>query len=254
MKKIAFLGSKGIGFSSLKFLLDHTSMLDIEIVAVFSNDRKISKTDPSIMDLAKSHSIPVFQDIDKIIELPSFELLISVQYHEILHQKHIDCAQELAINLHMAPLPEYRGCNQFSFAIIEGAEEFGTTLHVMEAGIDSGDILFERRFPILDTESVQTLHQKTTMESIQLFEDSIAKIIQGNYQRQPQSKYKGIRASGFHLRNEMDSIKQIDSTWPEEKIDRYIRATYFPPFAPPFTVIKGQKFDLSPNWRNEIPR
>ncbi|MBK8684503.1 MAG: hypothetical protein IPN26_05660 [Bacteroidetes bacterium] len=77
------------------------------------------------------------------------DFLISVQYHQILNERHIQKARTLAINLHMAPLPEYRGCNQFSFAILDQYPEFGTTLHVMDERIDHGDILFEKDSPYL---------------------------------------------------------------------------------------------------------
>jgi methionyl-tRNA formyltransferase len=154
----------------------------------------------------------------------------------------------------MAPLPEYRGCNQFSFAIIDDVKEFGTTLHVMTSGIDSGDLLFENRFPIQPDETAQSLHQKTTEASIQLFNNSIANIFKGHYFSIEQSSLYQMRSHSFHLRSEVNDIKQIDCHWPDEKIDRYVRATYFPPFPPPFTVVKGQKIDLSLNWRKEIPR
>ena len=253
MKKVVFLGSKEVGFAAFKHLIDFSTPLQIEVIGVLSNDRKISENSDSIIELANSNDIPIISRLDDLLTLPQIDFLISVQYHEILEQKHIDCAKELAINLHMAPLPEYRGCNQFSFAIIDGAKEFGTTLHVMESGIDSGDLLFENRFPVDKNDTAQTLHKKTTNASIGLFKNSIKNIFRGNYFRIEQSTLYQLRKQNFHLRKEINDIKEIDLSWSEEKIDRYIRATYFPPFPPPFCMIKGQKFDLSPNWRNEIP-
>lgn len=253
MKKVVFLGSKEVGYAAFKHLIDFSNALKIEVIGVLSNDRKISDKSESILDLAQQSAVPIISHLDDLLNLPDFDFLISVQYHEILHQKHIDCAKELAINLHMAPLPEYRGCNQFSFAIIDGAKEFGTTLHVMEAGIDSGDLLFENRFPIQEQETVQSLHQKTTTASISLFKNSIENIFRKNYFRIEQSSLYQLRKPNFHLRNEVNRIKQIELSWEDEKIDRYVRATYFPPFSPPFTVINGKKIELSLNWRNEIP-
>ena len=233
-------------------MIENRNNLAIEIVAVLSNDRKISESDKSVLELAVTGKIPVLESTDDLLKLESFDFLISVQYHEILEQKHIDCAKKLAVNLHMAPVPEYRGCNQFSFAIIDGAKEFGTTLHVLEAGIDNGDILFEKRFPISRTETVISLHKKTTEESILLFEEHIHDIVTGNYSRTPQKSFKNIRPFGFHLRNEINHIKQIDLSWDEDKIDRYVRATYFPPFAPPFAIVNGKELELSLNWKEEI--
>jgi methionyl-tRNA formyltransferase len=253
MKKVIFLGSKEVGFAALHHLIEFSKPLGIEIIGLLSNDRKISENSDSLIDLANQNSIPVISKLDDLLSIPHIDYLISVQYHEILEQKQIDCAKELAINLHMAPLPEYRGCNQFSFAIIDDAKEFGTTMHVMESGIDSGDLLFESRFPVDPKETVKSLHAKTTAASITLFKNSIENILRGNYFRIEQSSLYQLRNQNFHLRSEMNDIKQIDVSWPDEKIDRYIRATYFPPFPAPFTVINGQKIDLSLDWRNEIP-
>ena len=254
MKKIAFLGSKELGYNSLNYLILNSNSLQIELVAVLSNDRKLNCEDQSILELAKAHQIPVLTDPDELTSINPFDFLISVQYHKILTQEHIDCANELAINLHMAPLPEYRGCNQFSFAIIDGATQFGTTLHVMNTGIDTGDILFEQRFLIAKDETAKSLHKKTTEQSELLFRSSISKIITGNYTRTLQANFYNTRKQNFHLRNEVSEIKQIDCSWPDEKIDRYVRATYFPPFPPSFTIVNGKKIELSLNWRNEIPR
>lgn len=254
MKKIAFLGSKEVGYSALNHLITHASTLDIELVAVLSNDRKLTESGNSILELANNYQIPILDSADELLELKSIDFIFSIQYHEILKERHIDCAKEIAINLHMAPLPEYRGCNQFSFAIIDNVKEFGTTLHVLESGIDSGDILFENRFPITENETVVTLHKKTTDASITLFENNIGSLINGNYSKTPQLSYKNVRSFGFHLRDEINHIKQIDLGWSDEKIDRYFRATYFPPFPPPFAIVDDLKIELSSNWKNELNR
>ena len=145
----------------------------------------------------------------------------------------------------MAPLPEYRGCNQFSFAIIDGATEFGTTLHRLEEGIDSGAILFEKRFPIPRNCFVKELYEITEKTSLELFEESMPNIINGNYELRPQEELVTERGTSYHYRNEIDEIKQIDLSWDKEKIERYYRATYFPPFEPPYAIIDGRKVSLS---------
>ena len=254
MKKIVYLGSKEIGFFGLKFLVDNEQSLNSQVIAILTNPQNSSDSNTNLSEFGKSKNIPVLNDLDEMLKLPDFDFIISVQYHQILQQKHISKASELAINLHMAPLPEYRGCNQFSFAILDKAKIFGTTLHVMETGIDSGDILFENRFPIPEDITVGELFQKTTDESKKLFEDSIPLILSGNYSRTPQKSLFNLRPHHFHLRNEVHQIKQINVSWSDERIDRHIRATYFPPFPPPFCLLNGEKIDLSPNWRTEINR
>ena len=142
MKKIVFLGAKKIGLKCLEEMFDRQRELDFEIVAVGTSQRGLE-----IQEFCKKHLIKEIQSLDDLFEL-EFDLLFSVQYHLILTQEHIDCAREMAFNLHLAPLPAYRGCNQFSFAILYEDSEFGVTLHKMYSGIDSGDIVFESRFAI----------------------------------------------------------------------------------------------------------
>ena len=173
-----------------------------------------------------------------------------MQYNEILKQKHIDQAKVIAINLHMAPLPEYRGCNQFSFAIIDKAIEFGTSLHRLETNIDGGDLIAEKRFKIPNDCFVQDLYEITVNESVDLFKNEIGKILNEDFQLVNQKELAKFRKIGFHYRNEVNDIKQIDETWNIEKQKRFFRATWFPPFSPPVSSQTGKPFDM--NWYNSI--
>ena len=61
------------------------------------------------------------------------------------------------INFHPGPLPEMRGRNLAYHAIMNGAKEFGATLHFMDYGFDTGPIIEVRRFPIQDTHTAGNL-------------------------------------------------------------------------------------------------
>lgn len=176
--------------------------------------------------------------------LDDFDILISIQYHKILKKKHISKAKQIAINLHMAPLPEYRGSNQFSFAIINGDSIFGTTIHKLEESIDGGPIIFEDRFNIDPKITVKELYDITFEKSVNLFTKNIEKIIENKFELIDQRKMLNERRGSFHLRKEINNIKKIDLSWGGEKIDRYLRATSMPGFEPPFSIINGQKVYL----------
>jgi len=181
MNKVLFLGSKPIGFNCLKYLIDYQEELRIEIVGVLSNDNPVFGTEFSVQKLANKYGIPFVKDLDDIVNIKYVDFIISIQYHQILKTKHIEVANKLAINLHMAPLPEYRGCNQFSFAIYNKSKIFGTTIHKLESGIDNGDIIVERRFEIDVNEDVKSLYDKTYEASIRLFKENISDILSLNY-------------------------------------------------------------------------
>jgi hypothetical protein len=74
------------------------------------------------------------------------------------------------INLHPAPLPEYRGCNSYAHAIINGETEYGVTLHYMDAGIDTGPIIDSPRFKILPGETGRSLYDAAQIAALRMFE------------------------------------------------------------------------------------
>lgn len=245
MKKVVFLGSKPIGYNCLNHLIENSEQYNVEIVAVLTNSNNRFGSEHNITELCESNGLEILDHPDQLEEIDEIDFLISVQYHLILKKNHIDTAKELAVNLHMAPLPEYRGCNQFSFAIIDGKSEFGTTLHVLNEGIDSGEILFEKRFPMTSEMYIKELYDITFLKSIELFEERIGDVLKGNYEKKAQEDYFESRSSSIHYRKEINQIKCIDLKWDEQKIDRHIRATSMPGFPPPFTIINGKKYELT---------
>lgn len=236
MKIVVFLGSKKIGYECLKHLYNNKNKFDVELIGVLTNIRG-----KDVIEYCKKKSIRVINSLDDYLKIDSCDIAISVQYHEILKKQHIQKAKEIIVNLHMAPLPEYRGCNQFSFAIINGDKEFGTTIHRLEEGIDSGPIMFEKRFPIPNSCWVEELYQITFDKSVELFKESLPHLLSGNYELKPQKSFSDKRTTSLHYRKEIEEIKKIDLNWSKDRIERHIRATYMPGFSPPYSLIHNHK-------------
>jgi hypothetical protein len=83
------------------------------------------------------------------------------------------------INLHPAPLPEYRGLNSCPHAIINGETEFGVTLHYMDSGIDTGPIIASPRFDILPDDTGRSLYDRTQVHALDMFEKQWPRIKTG---------------------------------------------------------------------------
>lgn len=246
MKNVLFLGSKPIGYQTLNFLINNSKELNINIVAVLSNDNLRFGKDFSVRALADENNIPFIENLKEILEFENVDFIISVQYHLILKQEHIDVAKSLAINLHMAPLPEYRGCNQFSFAIFNESKVFGTTLHRLESGIDNGDIIFESRFEIPENFMVKDLYDLTFQKSVELFENHIGDIFSGNYELHSQESYIEERGSNLYYRKDIQQLKAIDLGPIKNDVIKRVRATAMPGFEPPFTIVNGKKYYIIP--------
>lgn len=241
MKKIVFLGSKPIGYICLDYLIKNQKTLNIEIIGILTNDNLRFGKEYNLKSLAKENEIDIIDSLNDLLKIEGIDILISIQYHEILKKEHIAKAKEIAINLHMAPLPEYRGCNQFSFAIYNDENEFGTTIHRLEEGVDNGSIIFESRFKIRNDIAILELYQKTFDESVSLFKNNIQKIFDGDYSLKPQKDYDGVRKQNFYFRKDIKDLKQIDINDSEDVVDRIIRATSMPGYEPPYTYVKGKK-------------
>jgi len=249
-KTIIFLGSKPIGYECFSHLIANREVLDIKISGLLTNVRKEFGGAHDLAALAVEHGIPVFKELD---DMPACDILYSVQYHKILKSVDIDKARQIAVNLHMAPLPEYRGSNQFSFALIDGKTEFGTTIHRIDPRIDHGDILFSKRFPIPENCWVNDLYELTFNASIKLFRQTLAHIVSGNYDLVPQQLLTPKFGTSLHFRKEMADIKVIDLAWDKGKIEKYIRATSMPGFEPPYCLIDGKKIYLTEDGKNCAP-
>lgn len=238
------MGTKAIGKDCLEYLISQKENLGLEIVGVLTNQRQLGQvTNGTVRSLAVEKGIRVLSNLQEFLELSEVDFVISVQYHEILKAKHIAKARLKTVNLHMAPLPEYRGCNQFSFAILNGDKEFGVTLHEIDEGIDSGPILSERRFRIPDGLFVGDLYSLAYQESIILFKESLPDLINNQLKAEPQSARIGVK-SELHFREEIHRLKEINLDWDAEQISRHIRATAMPGFPPPFTFIGDRKIDF----------
>jgi methionyl-tRNA formyltransferase len=240
--KVLFLGSKPIGYFCLEQLLQNQEAYNIEVVGVLTNNTNRMGV-ANLATLAEEYHVKVLNSLDEIYSIEC-DFLISVQYHQILRKKHLSIASKMAINLHMAPLPEYRGCNQFTFAIIDAKKEFGTTLHIMDEGIDSGAILAEQRFSIPEDCFVEELYELTLDASKQLFESKIGAILLGDCTPITQEQLLKDRTTSIHYRKEIATAKKIDLNWSEDKIWRHIRATSMPGFDPPYAEINGVKLNI----------
>lgn len=233
--KVVFLGAKEIGAACLAFLIEKAKDYGVEIVGVRSRQ---SESGQAIQALARQHHLPLLESLDQI---PECDFIYSVQHHELLKQQHIDRAGQLAVNLHLAPLPEYRGCNQFTFAILEEAPLFGVTIHQMDARIDHGDILFEDRFPIDPDIWVEDLVSLAVKKGIQLFKNHLKDLLTGQYELRPQASFRERGSSRLYYRNEIKEIKEIPLDLSEIEIKKRIRATSMPGFEPPYCLLGNQK-------------
>ncbi len=105
-------------------------------------------SEPTLADLAQRYGISVCHPAEA--NTPEFvawvqscrpDLNISVSYDQILRRPLLESARLGFINCHAGKLPYYRGRNVINWAIINNESEVGLTVHYIDAGIDTGDII-----------------------------------------------------------------------------------------------------------------
>ena len=89
------------------------------------------------------------------------------------------------LNVHLAPLPRYRGRHPLPWALINGESTFGVTIHQMTSVIDGGDIYWQRQISITPGMSVQELRTGLMKELEAGFGAFFADLAEGNVTPQP---------------------------------------------------------------------
>ena len=74
--------------------------------------------------------------------------ILSLAHLSIIPPEVLALAGKGAVNFHDGPLPRHAGLNAPVWALLEGETEHGITWHLIEGGVDEGDILEQRLFPI----------------------------------------------------------------------------------------------------------
>lgn len=169
MKTVVFMGSPDFAVSSLEALIASPDY-DVKLVVSQTDKpqgRKQVLTPPPVKVIALQNNIPVFQPktlktdeaYEKISALQPDFIVVSA-YGKILPQKILDIPKYGCVNLHGSLLPKYRGAAPIQWSVINGEKRTGVTAQLMNAGIDTGDILFTSETEIGENETAGELFDR----------------------------------------------------------------------------------------------
>lgn len=125
-------------------------------------------------------------------ELKGFciDMLLCCSYSMLIREDVLELVKFNAINLHSSLLPLNRGPNPVQWAIIKGEKFTGVTIHYMDAGIDSGDIIAQLKIDILNNDTWVSLNNKLNILANVLLDREIGRLLCGQNQRKKQNKKK----------------------------------------------------------------
>lgn len=171
------------------------------------------------------------------------DLLVSMSYNQIFKKEIIESVPLNIINCHAGKLPFYRGRNILNWCLINDEKDFGITVHFVDEGIDTGDIILQRIYPITDEDNYQTLLDSAYKGCASIIYDGIKLLQKGNYERIPQ---KTIHSVGMYCGERKEGDEWLNWNQTSRDIFNFVRAICKPgPMA--HTRIEGSKSVLKIN-------
>jgi len=224
--KIGYFGDGVWAHEAFK-MLAADSQVDIAFVCV-----RFDSEDTRLRELAEKEGIEVLKEKD--VNNPEFvesmkkrgcDLFVSMSFNQIFKKEMIEMPRLKTIKCHAGKLPFYRGRNVLNWALINGENEFGITIHYIDEGIDTGDILLQRTYRIEDNDTYATLLKKAHIECAALLYEAICMIKDGTVKRIKQSD---IDPTGSYCRRRKDGDEFIDWNKSSREITDFIRAICSP--------------------------
>jgi methionyl-tRNA formyltransferase len=166
------------------------------------------------------------------------DVLLSLHYRNLIPKQILDLPPLGGVNLHPSLLPNYRGTNSVVWVIINGETETGFTFHRMDEEFDTGPILLQEKILIWPHDTAFSLFYRQIVRAMARFETVIEKVF---------AKEPGYiqPEGGSYFPRALPHRGVMDESWPIERIERFIRAMYFPPFPPASLVKDGKTYALT---------
>ena len=247
--KIIFMGTADLSCASLEKLAGTPGF---EIAAVVTQPdrpkgRELKEQASPVKLLAQRLGLPVLQpararDEKFIADLRALEpdLIVVAAYGQILPQSILDLPRHGCLNVHTSLLPRYRGAAPIQWALANGDAETGVTIMKMDAGLDTGPIVAQRRTPIEAADDAVTLHDRLAGLGAELLVQTIPDYVAGTIQPQPQPA-----AGASHAPKIKKEDGRIDWGRPAREIWNRLRA--FTPWPGVFTSLRSAEHPLGSN-------
>src|SRR3989344_5875133 len=250
--RIIFFGTSEFGAIILENLIQASYS---PVLVVTTSDkpagRKQVLTPPPVKVFAKTHGLEVFQpekfDKDALykIQNTSPDLFVVAAYGKILPKALLDIPPKGSLNVHPSLLPKYRGLSPVQAALLNGDQETGVSIIVLDEKMDHGPILAVERLSMQKNYTYSELHNMLAELGGNLLIRTIPLWAEGKIQAKAQDE---ARATYTKMITWKDG--RIDWGKPAEYIERQIRA--FNPEPGTYTfyreqVLKIRKAELRDN-------
>ena len=190
--KIIFFGTPQFAVPSLQRLLERPELQVLGAVTQPDKRRGRGKqlTPSPVKTVASDRQIPVWQprrikkDAETLSQLQTAgaDIFVVVAYGQILSQKILDIPKLGCINVHGSILPQYRGAAPIQWCLYRGETETGITTMLMDASMDTGDMLLKAYTPIGLLDNALQLARTLANTGADLLVETLLKLERGDIQ------------------------------------------------------------------------
>jgi methionyl-tRNA formyltransferase len=172
------------------------------------------------------------------------DLLIVAAYGLILPKRVLEIPSYGCINVHASLLPAYRGASPITAAILDGLEETGVSIMLMDEGMDTGPVLAQARQPMYPDDTTASLSDRLAAQGAGLLVDTLPRWLSGELAPTPQSSLPGTPSTCRLIQKEQGAI---DWNAPAVRIERMTRA--YTPWPSAYAYWRGEPFKI---WQAEV--
>ena len=165
------------------------------------------------------------------------DVIVVMAYGQILPRDVLEIPKIASLNLHASLLPRWRGAAPIQAAIAAGDRETGITVIYIDEGLDTGDILLQRRIDLLPADTGGSLHERLAKIAPEALLESLELLAKESAPRIPQDNTLATYASKLKRED-----GKIDWTDPADTIERKIRA--FDPWPGAFMKFDGRNLKI----------
>jgi methionyl-tRNA formyltransferase len=242
--RILFLGNNWVGWQVVRWLKERQE----NIVGAVVHPAGRQKHRQEIIASAGVPPAAVFdgaclQDPDILCAIQKLQpdIAVSVFFGYILRPSFLSLPPDGCINLHPSYLPYNRGAHPNVWSIIERTPA-GVTLHYIDPGVDTGDIIAQRQVEVEPVDTAETLYHRLERACIDVFCDTWPLVRAGKAPRTKQASCAGT----CHRVRDVEQIDEIDleATYKAKDLIDLIRARTFPPHCGAYFRSAGRKVYL----------
>src|SRR5438105_12299619 len=241
--RVVFIGTGEIGVPVLRWLRESE---EHELAGVVTQpDKPVGRQQrieaPPIKIEAAGSNLPILQpkrikSTDAVAEIRALapDVIVVMAYGQILSRAVLEIPRIACLNLHASLLPRHRGAAPIQGAIVAGDHETGISVMYMDEGLDTGDVLLQKRFEIAPDETGGSIHDRLAQIAPAAWSDAVGRLEDGSAPRTPQDSSTASYAPKLEREH-----GRIDWNESATVIERKIRA--FDPWPGAFTILRDDE-------------